>query len=92
MCGSSSQIRSQAASQLSIGPAHMIGVPSTNSTSPVNRTPASGTWANVSPRVCVGPTSIRSTRRSPTVSVWRSENVSVGSVSVMSPNSNGPKA
>ena len=52
-------------------PAHMIGVPSMNRMSPVNTTPASGTWAIVSPCVCAGPSSIRSTPRSPTRSSCR---------------------
>ena len=60
-------MRSHAASQFENGPAQTIGVPPTNRMSPVNTTPASGTWTIASPSVCAGPTSIELTARPPTV-------------------------
>ncbi len=81
-------IRSHAVSQFETGPAHMIGVPSMNRMSPVNTTPASGTWAIVSPRVCAGPSSSRWTSRSPTRSSCRPSNDSVGSRSLTEAKSN----
>ena len=51
-------MRSQAASQLSTGPAHAIGVPCTKTRSPVKTVRASGTYTTESLCVCAGPRSV----------------------------------
>ena len=81
-------IWSQAATQLSTGPAHSTGWPSTNRMSPVKTVRSSGTWTSTSPRVCAGPTVFSVTFLSPTLSFSSSSNTRVGRVLVTSSHLN----
>ena len=86
------RIRSHARTQFATGPAQMIGWAFANTMSPVNTVRSAGTCTSTSPRVCAGPTSIRCTSFAPTWRMLSPLNVSVGGVSVMPLNWNGPNA
>lgn len=81
-------MRSRARSDPVTEPIRRYGVTPDHTTSPVNSTPRSGTHAITSFAVWAGPTWSNSVRRPPSACrVSSSRNVSVGSVSGVSPHS-----